>query len=78
MTKLDRIARSVHHLTALAAARRRGKRIGRPRAIRGSDSFEMERMLRNGKSFGAVARKLNCHTSTVSREAKRLGLAASV
>ena len=58
----------------LAAARRRGKRIGRPRAIRGPATFEMQRRLRGGASFGAVARELGVATSTVSREASRLGL----
>jgi DNA invertase Pin-like site-specific DNA recombinase len=60
----------------MAAAKRRGKRIGRPRALRGPASFELERLVRAGKSFGAAARALGVATSTVSREAKRLGLVA--
>ena len=58
----------------LAAARRRGKRIGRPRAIRGPATFQMQRRLDAGASFGAIARELGVATSTVSREAGRLGL----
>jgi DNA invertase Pin-like site-specific DNA recombinase len=123
IVKLDRIARSVHHLTALAAelealgidlividqqidtstpagrflfntlgavaelerdlirertraglaaAKRRGKRLGRPRAIRGSATFTMERLLQKGASLRAVARELKVDPATVSREAKRL------
>src|SRR5690606_29648849 len=56
----------------MAAAKRRGARIGRPRAIRGSDTFAMERLLRQGLSVRAVARKLGCSAATVSREARRL------
>jgi DNA invertase Pin-like site-specific DNA recombinase len=58
----------------LAAAKRRGKRLGRPRAIRGSDTFTMERLLQKGSSLRAVARELKVDPATVSREAKRLGL----
>lgn len=121
--KLDRLARSVHHLTTIGqdfaalgvdlvvldqaidtstasgkllfhvlgsiaeferdlirertragmeAARRRGARIGRPRALRGSDTFAMERLLRQGLSVRAVARELGVSAATVSREARRL------
>jgi DNA invertase Pin-like site-specific DNA recombinase len=58
----------------LAAAKRRGKRLGRPRAIRGSATFTMERLLQKGASLRAVARELKVDPATVSREAKRLGL----
>ena len=56
----------------LAAARRLGKRLGRPRAIRGSDSFRMERLLAEGKSLRAIARALGVAASTVKAEAERL------
>ena len=123
MTKLDRLARSVRHLTTmaaelealgvdlvvldqsidtstasgrllfnvlgaigeferdlirdrtragLAAARRRGKRLGRPKAIRGSDCFTLEHRLREGASLSAIARELGVSVSTVSLHAKRL------
>jgi DNA invertase Pin-like site-specific DNA recombinase len=56
----------------IAAARRRGKRLGRPRAIRGPDTFRMERLLAEGKSLRAVARALGVAASTVKAEAERL------
>jgi len=56
----------------LSAARRRGKRLGRPKAIRGSDCFTLERRLREGASLSAIARELGCAVSTVSLYAKRL------
>ena len=122
-TKLDRLARSVHHLTTLGrelealgidlvvldqaidtstpagrllfhvlgsiaeferdlirertaagmrAARRRGKRLGGPKALRGPNCFMLERRLHEGASLSAIARKLGCAVSTVSLYAKRL------
>jgi len=56
----------------LAAAKRRGKRLGRPKAIRGSDCLTLERRLREGASLSAIARELGCAVSTVSLYAKRL------
>jgi DNA invertase Pin-like site-specific DNA recombinase len=56
----------------LAAARRRGKRPGRPKAIRGPDCFTLERRLREGASLSAIAREPGCAVSTVSLHAKRL------
>lgn len=126
--KLDRLARSVHHLTALGqelaalgvdlvvldqaidtstpagkllfhvlgsiaeferdlirertvagmqAARRRGARIGRPRALRGSDTFRLERLLAEGRSLRQVARELSVSAGTVAREAARLRAVAA-
>ncbi len=89
--KLDRLARSVRHLTTLAAeferdlirertragmraARRRGKRIGRPRAISGSATFALERGLSEGRSVRSLARELGVSRATVTAEARRLGL----
>jgi DNA invertase Pin-like site-specific DNA recombinase len=57
-----------------AAAKRRGARIGRPRALRGPVTFQLERRLAAGASLSAVARELGVAVSTVSREAARLGL----
>lgn len=127
--KLDRLARSVHHLTAmgqelsalgvdlivldqaidtttptgkllfhvlgsiaeferdlirertragLAAAKRRGARIGRPRAVRGPATYQLERLVERGLSVRAIARELGCSHATVAREATRLrGLQAA-
>jgi len=61
-------------VAGMAAARRRGARIGRPRAIRGSDTYKVERRLREGASLGQVARELGVATTTVSRAARRLGV----
>jgi len=123
VTKLDRVARSVHHLTSLArelealgvdlvvldqaidtstpagrllfhvlgsiaeferdlirertsagmrAAKRRGARIGRPRAIRGGDCFVLEERIRQGAPLRAIARELGVSPSTVSAAAARV------
>jgi len=55
----------------MAAARRRGARLGRPRALRG-DTYPLERLLAEGRSVRAIARALACSAATVAREAKRL------
>jgi DNA invertase Pin-like site-specific DNA recombinase len=123
--KLDRLARSVHHLTAVAkefealgidlvvttqaidtstpngrflfhtlaavaelerdlirervcagmqAAKRRGKHVGRRHALRGSDTFRVEQMLREGTSVRAIGRELGVAPSTVRGTIQRLGL----
>ena len=41
-------------------------------AIRGSDTFRMERFLAEGKSLRAVAQALGVTASTVKAEAERL------
>jgi len=51
----------------MAAARRRGKRIGRPRAIRGPATFALERLLAEGRPVREIARKLGCSPATVNR-----------
>jgi DNA invertase Pin-like site-specific DNA recombinase len=121
VTKLDRLARSVHHLTTLgrdfqalgvdlvvldqaidtststgrllfhvlgsiaeferdlirervaagmAAARRRGARIGRPRALRGARA-RIEQLRASGASLRAIARELRCSPATVAAEIDR-------
>jgi DNA invertase Pin-like site-specific DNA recombinase len=123
--KLDRLARSVRHLTSLAgelealgvdlvvldqaidtstpagrllfnvlgsiaeferdlirertragmqAARRRGKRCGRPWAIRGSEAFTLERRVREGGSLRKVAREMGVSVPTVIATKRRLGM----
>ncbi len=126
--KLDRLARSVHHLTTLgqefadlgidliavdqaidtstpagrllfhvlgsiaeferdlirertaagmAAAKRRGARIGRPRAMRAVTALRLEQLVEAGHSQRAIAELLAVGKSTVARELARLGLRAS-
>lgn len=128
-TKLDRLARSVRHLTTLAAefealgidlvvleqaidtttpsgkllfhvlgsvaeferdlirertraglqaAKRRGKRLGRPRAIRGPDTFKLERWIAEGRSVRSIASELEVSRATVIAESTRLGLRRKV
>ncbi len=60
----------------MRAARRRGKRIGRPRAITGSASFALERGLAEGRSIRFIAGDLGVSRATVAAEVRRLGLAA--
>jgi len=125
VTKLDRLARSVHHLTTLgrelealgidlvvldqsidtstpsgrllfhvlgsiaeferdlirertragvAAARRRGARLGRPRAIVGSDCFTVERRFREGATVSAIAAELGVSRAAVRHAIERHGL----
>ena len=57
----------------MAAAKRRGKRLGRARAIVGPDTFRLEAMLRDGRSMRSIAREFGVSVSTVSRTAARLG-----
>ena len=124
-TKLDRLARSVRHLTAMsadlkalgvdlivvdqaidtstpsgkllfhvlasisefereliaertragiAAARRRGSRFGRPKALSDCALDRLRRLHRLGRSQREIAEALNASKSTVSREVARLGL----
>jgi len=108
--KLDRLARSVRHLTAmaaeleagrflfhtlgavaelerdlirdrtragLAAARRRGATIGRPRALLPIHAGRLRELLEVGASDRAIGRELGCAAATVAREARRLGLRAA-
>lgn len=49
------------------AARRRGSRIGRPRALSEHQQAEVYRLLRRGKTKSEVARMFDVHLSTVKR-----------
>jgi DNA invertase Pin-like site-specific DNA recombinase len=62
----------------LAAARRRGKRLGRKPAIRGSATFEIERGLRQGRSIRSLAQELRVDPHTIRRTVQRLGLRRAV
>ncbi len=125
VVKLDRLARSVHHLTTLgqefealgvdlvvldqaidtttpsgkllfhvlgsiaeferdlirertraglAAARRRGKRLGRPRVISEEASARIRRLHRAGRSLRQIAEVLGVSKTAVANEVERLGL----
>ena len=60
----------------MRAARRRGKRIGRPKAITGSAGFALERGVAKGRSISSLARELGVSRATVTAEVRRLGLTA--
>ncbi len=62
----------------LQAAKRRGKRLGRPRAIRGPDTFKLERGIGEGRSIRSIASELEVSRATVIAEATRLGLRRKV
>ncbi len=125
VVKLDRLARSVRHLTALvaelealgvdlvvldqgidtstpsgrllfhvlgsiaeferdlirertragvAAARRRGKHVGRPRALAAEQRDRLLRLRGSGKSLRYIAAMLRVSRATISRELERLGV----
>jgi DNA invertase Pin-like site-specific DNA recombinase len=57
--------------TGLAAARRRGARIGRPRRLSEVDCARVHRLRGSGKSLGEIAELLGVSKSTVSRELRR-------
>jgi DNA invertase Pin-like site-specific DNA recombinase len=62
----------------LAAARRRGARLGRPKAIKGFAAWAtVERRLAEGASLGAVAVEMGVSRSTISRHAAALRQAAA-
>ena len=61
-------------VAGMRAAKRRGKRIGRPRAINGSASFALERGLAEGRSISSLARELGVSRATVTAEVRRVGL----
>lgn len=58
----------------MAAARRAGKPVGRPRAIGPREAARLRELLDAGESDRAIARTLGCGAATVAREAVRLGL----
>jgi DNA invertase Pin-like site-specific DNA recombinase len=55
----------------LAAARRRGAKIGRPRRLSDLDRTRVGRLHAAGRSLGEIAALLGCSKSTVSREVRR-------
>jgi DNA invertase Pin-like site-specific DNA recombinase len=62
----------------LAAAKRRGKRLGRKPALRGSATFEIERGLRQGRSIRSLAQELGVDPHTIRRTVQRPGLRRAV
>jgi DNA invertase Pin-like site-specific DNA recombinase len=61
-------------VAGMAAARRRGARIGRPRALRAVTALRLEQLVEAGHSQRAIAEQLKVGKSTVARELARLGL----
>ena len=57
----------------LDAAKRRGARIGRPRALDRRGRARLHRLRRSGKSLRECAELLGCGLATCSREARRAG-----
>jgi len=58
----------------LAAARRRGKRLGRPRAIQGEARSRVRRLRTAGRSLREIAEVLGVSKAAVAREVERMGL----
>ncbi len=56
----------------LAAAKRRGQRLGRPRTIVGSQTFTVERLMAAGRSHRQIAAELDVSKASVTRALKRL------
>ena len=63
--------------TGLAAAKRRGTRLGRKPALLGSDTFTIQRGLEQGRSILSLAKELKVDAHTVRRTIQRLGLRAA-
>ncbi len=61
----------------LAAAKRRGRKLGRKPSVRGSDTFTIERGLGEGRSVRSLAQELGVDPHTVRRTIQRLGLRAA-
>jgi DNA invertase Pin-like site-specific DNA recombinase len=55
----------------LAAARKRGVRVGRPRALDGRARARVRRLRESGNSIRAIAGKLEVGVATVARELAR-------
>ena len=56
----------------MAAAKRRGKRIGRPRTVVGSDTFKIERMREGGTSYRAIAAEVAGRLETDRRRREEI------
>jgi DNA invertase Pin-like site-specific DNA recombinase len=61
----------------LAAARRRGKKLGRPSALTPQSSERVARLHRSGRSLRAIGTALGIGKATVAREIARRGLEAA-
>lgn len=59
-------------LAGMKAAKRRGARIGRPRALDGHQRYALEKLIGQGVSISEVARRLGVSRSSAQREAARL------
>ncbi len=61
----------------LASAKRRGAKLGRPRALSEEDGARLERLARAGQGVRAIARVLGVSKDVVARELVRRGLRTS-
>ena len=59
-------------VAGMKAAKRRGARIGRPRALDGHQRFALETLIGQGVSISEAARRLGVSRSSDQREAERL------
>jgi DNA invertase Pin-like site-specific DNA recombinase len=59
-------------LQGLEAARRRGKTLGRPRALGRTDRERVARLRRSGTSIRAIAKQLEVSATTIQREVTAL------
>jgi len=59
-------------VAGIEAARRRGARIGRPRALRGPETYRLEALAAQGLSMRAIGRELGCSPATAAGELARL------
>ncbi len=56
----------------MAAAKKRGSRIGRPRKVVGPDTFKVQKMRESGMSYRAIAADVGCSHRSVQRALDRL------
>ena len=56
----------------MAAAKKRGKHIGRPKSLSQGQIQHMHELLKQGKTQGAVAELLGVSANTVGREVRRI------
>ncbi len=61
----------------LAAARRRGKKLGRRPSVSCAGTFTIERGLERGRSIRSLAKELEVAPATIRRTIQRLGLRAA-
>lgn len=70
MAQFERFLIVEHTKAGLAAAKKRGKHVGRPRALSQGQIQHMHELLNQGKTQGAVAELLGVSANTVGRMLK--------